>query len=173
MYGGKDVFMEHMVKRRPTTISRLIRFVVWPTVLLLTVLSLFFEVTASLAPFVFAGGCVGAWQIFIRQYVEYEYILTNGELDVDRITARRNRRRLLTVDCRRFEMLAAASQASQTDNQSIFRRVDASSWPKSDKCWFAVFNDKEGRRTLLIFEPDERMLEACKPFVPPYKIKTS
>lgn len=35
--------------------------------------------------------------------VEYEYIVTNGEMDIDKIIAKRRRKRLITVNARTFE----------------------------------------------------------------------
>lgn len=163
-----DVFVEHMVRRQHTVKTRLIQLGVLLAVPVLTLAAMTFPITQMLVPFVFLGGCYGAWQLFIRQNVEYEYIVTNGEVDVDKISARRSRKRLLTVDCRNFEILApaVAKFEREMNSQSIVRRVDASSSVQSENRWFAIFNDKEGKRTILFFDPDRRMLEAFRPQIP-------
>ena len=171
MPGDKDVYVEYMIKRRPTLKSRLIQLSVWPAASCLAAVCMLFA--AELVLFVLLGACWGAWQIFVRQNIEYEYILTNGELDVDRIIARRKRKRILTVDCRGFEILAPchSSSAKEMDNQSIVSRVDASSSPKSENRWFAIFHGRENRRTILFFEPNQRILDSLKPFVSPQKFR--
>ena len=174
MFEGKDVFIEHMIKRKPTYKSRFIRLIVWPAAGLLTfTLLVLVPESFQFIPFVMAAGCYGAWQLFIRQSVEFEYILTNGELDVDRIVARRNRKRFLSVDCRRFEILAqcSSSVAGEMKSQRIVKRVDSSSSPKSENRWFAIFKGKDEKCTLLIFEPDQRMLDALKHVVPPQRFR--
>ena len=171
MYG--DVFIEHMVARRPTPLTRLIQVSVWLAVLVLTALSLLFLLDPTVTALSLAGGSWGAWALFVRQHVEYEYILTNGELDVDRITGRRWRKRLSTVDCRKFDILApvAPEFAAEMNAGGIERRLDATASPHAEDRWFALFHDKEGRRTLLLFQPDQRMLDAFKPLLP-RKMKT-
>ncbi|MCL2747378.1 MAG: DUF6106 family protein [Oscillospiraceae bacterium] len=162
-----------MIKRKPSLRSRLIQLSVWPAVVCLTILSMLFPETAFLAFIVLVGGCYGAWHVFIRQNVEFEYILTNGELDVDRITAQRSRKRLLTVDCRVFEILAPCRSKydKEMNAQNIDRRVDASSSPKSESRWFAIFPGKESKRTILFFEPNQRILDSLRPILPPTKFK--
>ena len=95
---------------------------------------------------------------------EYEYILTNTELDIDRIMARRSRRRELNVNCRNFEMFAPYD-GEILKGQDIKKTFDMSSGYESDGKWIAVYNSNAGR-TALIIEPDERMLEAFKGFLP-------
>ncbi|MDR0248891.1 MAG: DUF6106 family protein [Oscillospiraceae bacterium] len=99
-----------------------------------------------------------------RTGLEYEYIFTNGSLDVDVIYGRRSRKRILTVDCSGFEILAPMSEkyANQYNSPSFARVVDAASHRKSGARWFAIFNGKDGKRTLLIFEPAERLQDAFR-----------
>ncbi|MDR3207891.1 MAG: DUF6106 family protein [Oscillospiraceae bacterium] len=191
MSNNRDVFLEYMVPRKPPVWSRAIRILVWPVVLLLVFVLLILggllqteapaegaegeeggspiaAIVTMLTPLAAAGALFGGWQLFIRQTMEFEYIVTNGEVDVDRIVARRYRKRLLSVNCRDFETLAPAVQRfhHEMDSQSIVRRIEAASSPQSDKRWFAVFNDKKGLRTILFFEPNQRMLDAFRQLIP-------
>ena len=168
MQDKHDVFIERMVIRKPSLRSRLIQLIPWLAVPILVFVALYFLLDLSIALMVLLGGSFGAWQIFIRQYVEFEYILTNGELDVDRIAARRTRRRLLTVDSRHMEILAPCIPAynREMNGTNIEKRVDASSSPQSDNRYFAIFRGKDSKRTILFFEPDQKMLNAFRAFVP-------
>lgn len=163
----KDVFLEHIIRRVPTVQTRLIQVGILLAVPLVTGLTLFVEAIQIYAPIVLIIGCWGAYQLMIRQNVEFEYILTNGELDVDKITARRSRKRLLSVDCRGFEIVAPVTSAFEREykSQSIARVVDASAAPGSEGRFFGIFNGKDGKRTLLYFNPDGRILEALRPLL--------
>ncbi len=44
------------------------------------------------------GGCYLAYILFTNTFVEYEYIVTNNDLDIDKIVGRRKRKRLITVN---------------------------------------------------------------------------
>jgi hypothetical protein len=105
--------------------------------------------------------------LFRRLNLEYEYIVTNGEMDVDKIMGRRSRKRLLTVDCRNFDILAPYSPEfrAEYESQTIAATVDVSSHPEAPGRWFAVFHAKDGKRTLLIFEPNEKMLDAFRKYI--------
>lgn len=43
------------------------------------------------------GACYLAYILFTDTFVEYEYIVTNNDLDIDKIVGRRKRKRLITV----------------------------------------------------------------------------
>ena len=55
---------------------------------------------------------------------------------------------------------------SEYETQIIIRTVDASTSPKSESRWFARFRDDAGVTTLLIFEPNERLIEAIRKYIP-------
>ena len=50
-----------------------------------------------------AGSLYGGYILITNMSVEYEYIVTNGEMDIDKIIAKRRRKRLITVNARTFE----------------------------------------------------------------------
>ena len=165
---GGETYIERMVPRQPTAGIRLVQvsFCLMPPILAFVCWS--FPPTSSFAVFVLVGACFGAWQLFIRQNVEFEYALTNGEMDIDKIIARRARKRLLSIDCRRFEILApvVSEFSAEINERNIVRRLDFSSSSQSEGRWFAIFMDQDNQRTILFFEPDQRMLDAFRTFIP-------
>ncbi len=167
-----DVFIEHMVRRksdsRLVAVKLLIAVAAFTAILALFALLMLVPSLLTFIPLLIAGVIWGAWILIRRRNLEFEYILTNGELDVDKIIARRTRKRVLSVDCRGFDILAPMTKEylREYDSASIAKRVDASSSPESDRRWFAVFNGKDSARTLLIFEPSEKMLEVFRRLIP-------
>ena len=46
------------------------------------------------------------YRAYLMFNVEYEYIVTNGELDIDRIIARRGRKRMINIKTNAYELIA-------------------------------------------------------------------
>lgn len=108
---------------------------------------------------------IAVWYItwYVMRYfsIEHEYIVTNGELDVDIIYGKKKRKRLATINNKNLEIMAPLS-SDKSLNGDFKKRIDASSGIKENKKYYAVFNHKEFGRTLLIFEPSDEMLENIK-----------
>jgi hypothetical protein len=167
-----DVFVEHMVARRQTPKILMQKCMLMAAalfvMLLPVILDILFAIPAGmLLPFFVIGAGWGMVILFRRLNLEFEYIVTNGEMDVDKILGRRSRKRILSVDCRNFDILAPYKPDFRTEyeSQSIVSRVDASSHPEAPGRWFAVFHAKDGKRTLLIFEPNEKMMDAFRKYI--------
>jgi hypothetical protein len=167
-----DVFVEHMVARRQTPKILMQKLMLTLAAVTVMLIPLVFEVfnllpAGILLPFFIVGAGWGMIILFRRLNLEYEYIVTNGEMDVDKIMGRRSRKRLLTVDCRNFDILAPYSPEfrAEYESQTIATTVDVSSHPEAPGRWFAIFHAKDGKRTLLIFEPNEKMLDAFRKYI--------
>lgn len=120
-------------------------------------------VVMQLSGFLIALLFFGVWLLHKKLSVEYEYILTNDELDVDRIVAKRSRKRLVTVSVKNFD------EFGQVEDNSIFKRkrefkvvLDASIGKDSINRCYATFYNKHGDRMLLIFNPTSKMTDAFK-----------
>ena len=103
-----------------------------------------------------------------QQSIEYEYTMVDSEITVDRIRGKSRRKNVLAVDSKKFEILASVAGRHQDEfkRNKGMKKYDVSSSDDSPSRWFAVFNDKNGHRAMLIFEPDQRMIDAVKIFVP-------
>ena len=168
----KDVFIEHMIKQKKTKKQIMIRVLtvfgavimaVFPILLMMVIPENFLPSF----PLSIAAAIWLSRVIFRHTTYEFEYIITNGEMDVDRIAGKNSRKRILTVNCKSFDILAPYKEAyaAEYNSKTIAKRIDASKSPKSPGRYFAVFNDKNGLRTLLIFEPNERMMEVFRIYI--------
>ncbi len=164
-----DVFLEYIVSRKKGTkeILKIVGIVFAMLVLLMASGLLVFTPFGSIALLVAAGIVYGAYYLITAQNVEFEYIVTNGEIDVDRIVNRRKRKRLITVHSRTFDIVAPVGSAEHRgeENATYTQVIDASSGVDNGKAYFAAFS-KDGQRFKLIFEPTEKMLDAFTTFVP-------
>ncbi len=164
-----DVFVEYMVKRRMTG-----KDVAFSIFLVLVAVSLFvfcvFLAPAFLGELSFLGAIVGVAVVYLAYYlisnmnVEYEFIVTNGEIDVDKIVAKRKRQRLVTTNARIFEAFGNYNPLDHIDKNYTSRIFACESEYAPAK--FAVFTHVSLGKTLLVFTPDDRTVDALKKFIP-------
>ncbi len=111
---------------------------------------------------------VGCWYFGIKliksRNVEYEYILTNYELDIDKIMARSTRKRLLTVDFRKIERCASIKEP-EFENQAGKKIKNYAGDISGERVYFIDFYE-EGELVRVIFQPSRSMLEAVKELNP-------
>lgn len=102
------------------------------------------------------------YMIITARNIEYEYALTNGELDIDKIIARRKRKRMFSGNCREFEIMARASSEKNSEySQGVMAKINAASSLKSEDVYFFVAQYK-GKRVMVYFEPDDRIFSLIK-----------
>lgn len=161
-----DIFLEKIVAKKRTGKDYLMI-----TGILLVALFLFFvlQLVEFLRPFfivVVAAIAYFVYQFVISRNIEYEYILTNGELDIDIIIAQRRRKRIFSANCKDFDILAKL-KGGYNDRRigNVSKKIEAISTIDSDEIYFATLTYK-GERTAVLFEPDERMLKSFRTFIP-------
>lgn len=172
-----DTFLEYLVKRKGDAKTLLYKMLIVLGVVVAAVLLLFlsglFRGFSMIFLFAFAGACYGAWYLFTGLSVEYEYIVTNGEMDVDRIVAQRRRKRLATVRFRDMEIMAPLNgeHRREFENASL-KLVDASASPLEKAAYGIVAHTEKLGEIKLVFTPDERILKAAQA-VSPRKVFTA
>ncbi len=164
-----DVFVEYMVKKQNTgkdVLLKVVYAVLGVGLLFLAfILSPFLGMFGSIAILAGCGAVYGAYYLITSMNVEYEYIITNGEMDVDKIIARRRRKRLLTANARRFDEFGAYNHQSMA-SRSFANRVYACTAPEDPGNYYAVFNHPTLGETLLVFTPNDKVLDSMRGFIP-------
>ncbi len=151
-----DTFIEQIVKKRKSAGEIAIIVV---TLLLAVALVLGFWMFVP--PFVvFAAAIAGfcGWWMITAQNKEYEYCVTNGDIDIDMIIAKRKRQRLVSVAGRKVESLLPYKPGTP---QNGFQRVVVTAPSLKDTgLWMFTYNSKKNGRTMVVFQPEERVLKA-------------
>ena len=161
-----DTFIEKLVTRKRGFKDSLLTSGIVTGVIILVLLCITVKILQSIGIFFAAGIIYLGYRLIVARNVEFEYIVTNGELDIDKIIAQRKRKRIFSASCKEFDILSPVKSNSFSQSvQSIKCRIDASSSIDSPGAYFATLNYK-GNRTLLIFEPDEKILNNFKIFIP-------
>ena len=150
-----DIFCEYMVKKKKDAKEIAQTVAVILAAVLITFLLLLFLGQFS---FLFICGVwYGAWWLISRTDIEFEYIVTSTILDIDKIMAKRSRKRILSIDLK--EILSCAS-AVGTSPENI-KIIDATPMGIEDGV-YAVDFDKNGTKTRLLFKPSKKMLLEIK-----------
>lgn len=163
-----DIFMEKIVAKKKTIADHMITVGVVLAGIILIMLSLTIEVIQKLniGIILIVGIAYLGYRLITSRNLEYEYIVTNGDLDIDKIINKRNRKRIFSANCKEFDIVAPVKNDSYNRSlHGIKKRIDASGSLDSPDAWFVTLNYK-GEKTLVIFEPDERMLENFRKYIP-------
>jgi hypothetical protein len=163
-----DTFLEKLVTRKKTLTDYLILAgtVIVGILLIMAALTIQILMQLGLSLLLAAGIIFLGYRIITSRNIEYEYIVTNGDLDIDIIVAKRKRKRIFSANCKEFDIVSPVKN-SQFDHavRNTKNRIDASSSVDSPDAYFITLNYK-GERTLVIFEPSEKMLKNFRIYIP-------
>lgn len=150
-----DTFNEQIVKKKMTASEYLIIAATVLVLLVLLVVMLFIPILMLL----FAAAAFGAYYIITGQSKEFEYSVTNGDIDIDTIIGRRKRKRIVSVTGRKVERLLPfeAERFRAADYQ---RMVMAAPSLKEPELWYFTYHSKKNGHTAVVFQPDNRVLSA-------------
>lgn len=165
----QDVFIEYLVKRRNTPRTTLAKAGIVAAAILVSgacftfsgMLGAFSMIGILLA----AGAIYGGYYLITSMDMEFEYAVTNGEMDIDRIIAQRKRRRLISVNCRQVEAFGRY-HAAEHANKEYQTKIMACDSPDSPELWYCAARVKDKGLTLVVFNANEKMLNGIKPFLP-------
>lgn len=151
-----DTFIEQIVKKKKAPMEWVI---IMATLLAAVVLVLaVWLFAAPLVMFALAGAGFGGWWIITNQNKEFEYCVTNGDVDVDTIIAKRRRQRLVSVAGRKVESLLPYDPSKPMNGYQ--RVVIAAPSLKESGLWSFTYHSKKNGHTLVVFQPEERVLVA-------------
>jgi len=160
----KDVFKEQLVKRRPDAKTATAKVGIVLAALFLMVLVLMIQVLNMFLPILWVAIIFTAYFLFKRFHIEYEYVLTNYELDIDIIYGKSRRKRIFSASVRDFEAFRRSGSVEMEHSfSSSNTKVDYSGGPDGATYEFLV--NHGGKKMRIIFEPNEDLLSSIIPFL--------
>ncbi len=103
----------------------------------------------------------GVYWVASSQSWEVEYAVTNGDIDIDRIVARRERKTIVRVRGEKIESLLPI----QAMKEQKYDRVVMAARSASSATWCFTYHGKMGS-TLVLFEPTDAVLQALRDGLP-------
>jgi hypothetical protein len=156
-----DSFYEQLITTYKTTAYKAVNasFYIFGVLALITLGSLpIFIACAVLAAAAFFGKK--------KLYVEYEYVITNGEIDIDKIVEMKKRSRALNFNIKNVEVLALEDSNHIKDFANKPSKV-LELYPKTTDRKIYVAMVTGGKERLQVrFVPDEEFLDMCYKYNP-------
>ncbi len=161
-------YAEQIVKCKKTGKTIVLQIGMIIIALMMLAIMLFIPVIAALAPALAVVIVVAAFLIIRRMNIEYEYTVIESRLDIDCIRGKSDRKRILTVDVKNFDCLAQVESAEEIAHlKRTVQTVHNAAPAELDGCWYAIFSlGGEDGKTLLVFKPNERVIDIIKRYVP-------
>lgn len=164
-----DTFAEQLVKKSQSSSDSLKKVLILAGGGVITALLCYvsFFIT-PLALLLVAGAIYALYMLIIGLNIEYEYTVTNGSLDIDKIIAKRKRVSMISVDVKDFTAFGSFDDgyddnfSGTTILTTGIDKVDEVEKPS----YYANFNHESYGEVRLVFSPDERVLDSIKPYLP-------
>jgi len=160
-----DVFNEQIVKRKQTMMDKLKRVGLILAVILLFILIMLTPAANFAAVIVFAAG-FGAYYLMSFLRVEYEYIFTNGELDIDIIYNKSRRKRVFSSMVNKIEIMAHIEDMNHAGHFSGVAQINNYGIGENGPDTYAFLINISGKQTKVIIDPNEKMLRAIAGAIP-------
>ena len=158
-----DIFVEQLLKRKQSAKDRLIFAGILIAALIVVYLSLVF--IPSFSFLVLVGVCAGCYYLISSRNLEFEYSITNGDITIDRVINRSRRKRVVVVDAHDIEDIGKFRPELVRQKQA-FKKISAAEYDDGRDAWYFCARTTKYGNVFVIFSPDERTLNAIKPFVP-------
>lgn len=162
-----EKYAEYIIKRKKTSKDLMTKVIAVLAYILipLTFVALGYLINfyfIMIAFFVLIGGIYILWYVFSSLKVEYEYSVVDGTFNVAKIIAKRKRKRIVTFEVSKIEDLIVY------DNRDFDTRVyshvfDTTGETSVGKSYAATIMTEKYGKSVLLFTPNEKVLEAMKP----------
>ncbi len=106
----------------------------------------------------------GVWYFITSLRIEFEYALLSSTFKVDKIIAKRKRKKVLKVDVKRFSDMFRYDD-KQMSKYRFTKVYNVGKKEFSDDNFVAIYDDEAKGRTAIIFSPKEELLEGMRPYL--------
>ena len=160
----KDVFKEQLVKRRPNIKTAMVKAGLVAAAIFLMVFIMLFEALSFFFPIFLVIIIFGAYFLSRRLNIEYEYVLTNNELDIDIIYSKARRKRIFSASVRDFEAFRPAGSSEMEHSfTSATVKEDYSSGPSTEIPQYEFLVNYKSKKMRILFEPNQDLLSSIIP----------
>lgn len=176
-----DIYTEQLVKTKKRGITIIIQVLIWIVGIAISlVLLMLYAISGGLLekqgsflmiflqPLSMIASVIClyfTWFLSSLSNIEYEYIHTNKDFDIDKIISKRRRRRLITVNCDNVEVLDVFTPEILQNSTAYDKKLFCHGYSENNPYYLIARTVNHGR-VLVVFSPDERTLEGLKKSVP-------
>ena len=156
-----DTFVEQIVAIKKTGKTWFAYFLIALLSVILMTAAMFF--LPKLFVVVDALILYGAFKLYSLFNIEYEYIITNSTMDIDKIIAKSSRKRMVSFDLTAVQRLEKFTGTIPTNiSKDCFFACNS-----KDANSYIMYYKKEGQpQKAVVFAPNEKMIDGMKKFLP-------
>ncbi len=155
-----DIFTEQLAKRPLRKLDYMLFFVVVAIIILEIFFGVFVFRTGFFSLFIVAISIYFGAKLVNSRFVEFEYIVTNGNITIDKIIAKKSRKNVFSFEL--SDVYEFVKYKKDTKLPDLKRMYDLQT---TGDAWCACFSDREFGRVGIVFSPTEKTLSAIKPFL--------
>ena len=165
-----DIFVEYMIKKKfgsKDIATCAGAFLLGGALVAGCIVLMMGSVVPPMIPFfVMCAVVYGIYWVITSRQIEFEYSITNGDISIDQIVNRRSRKRLTSFDAKAIEEMGKYTEnAQRLKNRRVDKTIFASLTDDGADAWYVIARSRKTGVTLLVFSPDERCIDAIKPFM--------
>lgn len=168
----EDLFNEVLIKQRWAAHEyALLGLIFSGALLILLLMLLFVQYVLPFIPLLLIAMGFGIYFLIRRMRREFEYIATNGSLDIDCIIAKNKRKRVISLNPHDIEEIAPLSSCQSIRNKTVRLKIlDCSSREKNAETW-CVCGKYKDKSILAVIDGHDKILNNLRRFSP-NKVKT-
>ena len=157
-----DGYIEYMVKRVKKPLDYLLVLGVFLAGLVIAYLATFLLLIPTVMLVLVVGVIYLVYKMLERINTEYEYLIVNYEMDVEKIIGGKTRKKIDSVNMRRIDDFGfiEENKAQRYLKNSSYKKIDACA-DKKNGCAFVIYS-KNNIKQMLLFTPNEEMVEYIK-----------
>ncbi len=161
-----DTFFEQIVRIKKSVGTLALVIFIW---FLAISLAVFFFMTSLLGPLsaiVIIGLIYGAWWLTAKFNIEYEYIVTNEDMDIDKIINKSSRKRLVSITLSKVERV-------EKFNPALIQNIKAENLlfacdQNDPNAYLIVASREDSKINYIVFSPNEKLQNAIKKSLPKF-----
>ena len=166
-----DTFFEQIVTIRKTGKTLAAVFGIWFAALFLSILLITFPILGTFSLLIVFGILFGAWKLSGLLNVEYEYIITNGTMDIDKIINKSSRKRMTTFE---LDKVSRLEKFNPHMLNTLDKKTLVFACNENDEDAYLLVADREGKAAAtIVFSPDERIKGAIEKFAPKFIVNSA
>jgi hypothetical protein len=168
---NKDIFIEKLVSQKNSVLENILKIMIVIStiviVLIINVVALIYLYQVFSFTLIISAALIYlAYRLVISIKSEFEYSLTNDELTVERIIAKRKRKSIFVGSCKDFSVICPIADP---DYMNIIKKAgaiyDYSSGRGVDPVWLFMIS-QNGINKLVLFDYDDRFIDVFKRYNP-------
>ena len=170
-----DSFYEHLIEMRRTKKDFILTVLIWAAAFALIYVAVLFALSnmalMGIVVLIAAGIFYGATALTKRFYVEYEAIVVNHDMDIDKIVARSSRKRIISVKLNDVEEYGNYDVSAKPGLAGRNFDFEAICCNEGDEAKYMVYVHPKKGKCLIVLQANERLEAEILKSVPRIVVK--